>query len=140
MGVLIAGTETVRLDEPCFGLAELNLQSPGSKGWRRYQVLQVVRNDRIAEHRRDLGPAGLFVAPQFRIPGGVIDEATGRIEILHTVGELVDIADYQRDGRFAQPEIVPRDLIAGYHDQLDKNAKARRRVSHFGHLHRVQRN
>jgi hypothetical protein len=83
-------------DEPCFTLAEVNLQSPGSRGWRRYQVVYVVRNDRLAEHQIDLGPAKKFKADQFRIPGGVQDKKTGHVEIVHTVGELQDMADYMR--------------------------------------------
>lgn len=120
MGQLIAATLAVRMDEPCFGLSEVNLQAPGSRGWRRFQVLQVVRGDRLAECRLDLGPAKGFKVEQFRIPGGVVDETTGRAEILHTVGELRDIAEYLRSGRGYRPEVQPSNLIQGYHDEMEK--------------------
>lgn len=137
MSVLVAGTNLVRMDEPCFGLFELVQQSPGSKGFRRYQILLVVRDDRVSEFRRDLGPASSFTAPEFRIPGGVREGR--KIYIEHTVGELADIADLQRNGYFDQPEIVPTDLIGGYHDHVDQVKKHRTKASHFGPLHRVQR-
>lgn len=136
---LYCGFTDVKSDEPCFNLSELNLVAPDGKSWRRYQILVVVRDDELANVRVDLGPRGRFRAPEFRVPGGVVDDATGKIEILHTVGELRDIADHQRAGRFWQPEIVPTDLIGRYHDQQDKNRKRRRGSSQFGALHRVQR-
>ena len=96
MASLTLGVLQVSPDEPCFSLSEINLQSPGSRGWRRYQIIYVVRNDRLAEHRVDLGPARKFRASQFRIPGGVMSTVTGRGEILHTVAELQEIADHLR--------------------------------------------
>lgn len=99
MALLIAATIAVSFDEPAFSLAEVNLQSPGSRGWRRYQLIQVMRNDRPAEYRENLGPAKKFSADQFCILGGVQNEITGRFEILHTVGELRDIADGLREKR-----------------------------------------
>lgn len=122
----------VRNDEPCFRLEEEILQAPGSRGWRRFQILTVVRNDRLAKARVDLGPRDLYNTPPFRILGGVVDEDTGRIHILHTVGELRDIAEAQRHGRFAEPEFERSDLIGGYHDLMDRRAKARRNQSVFG--------
>ena len=95
------GTHYVVADEPCWGLFELNQQAPNGGGLRRYQIIQVIRHeDKIAEYRRDLGPAGSFKAEQFRIPGGGIDPETGRIWIEETVGRLMDIADTMR----AQPK------------------------------------
>lgn len=95
---LIAGTLHVRMDEPCFSLKEHNLQSPGSRGWRRYQIIKVVRDDKVTEFRRDLGAARRFKAKQIQIPGGIVDQVTGRGLILHTVGELMDMADSWRNG------------------------------------------
>jgi hypothetical protein len=139
VSVLVAGTNAVNLDEPCMGLYELNEQSPGSRGFRRYQIILVVRGGGVAEFRRDLGPARLFKADQFRIPGGVRDERTGRFESCHRVGELVDVADALRDGRFAREPAAPVDLVAGYHDEMDRRARRRRKVSQFGRLHKTQR-
>ena len=93
---LLCGTQYVLLDEPCLGLYELNLQSPGSRGFHRYQIIQVMRGDKPTEMRRDLGVAKKWKVNQFRIPGGARDETTGKFYIEHNVGELVDIADYMR--------------------------------------------
>jgi hypothetical protein len=139
MALLLAETLCVTEDEPCFLLVEVNLQSPGSRGWRRYQILTVVRSDTLATARINLGPAKAFAAPQFRIPGGVHDEATGKIEILHSVGELREVADYQREGLIRQPEVQPSDLAGGYHDELALRRLRRRKLSQFGPHHRVQR-
>jgi hypothetical protein len=122
----------VRNDEPCYLLEEEELQSPGSRGWRRFQILTVVRDDRPAKARVDLGPRDTFTTTPFRILGGVTDAVTGKIHILHTVGELRDIADRQRAGYMPEPEVEPSDLIGGYHDLMDRRAKARKNVSVFG--------
>lgn len=123
----------VRSDEPCYCLAEENLQAPGSRGVRRYQILTVVRDDRLATARVDLGPAANFTAPEFRCPGGVTDERTGKIHILHRVGELQDIADRHRAGFLRPPEeVVVSDLIGEYHDLMDRRRKARANQSLFG--------
>jgi len=97
MTKILCGTQYVLLDEPCLGLYEMNLQSPGSRGFRRYQIIHVMRGDKPAEIRRDLGAAKSVKANQFRIPGGARDETTGTFHIEHTVGELIDIADYMRN-------------------------------------------
>jgi hypothetical protein len=93
--LIIAATQ-ISEDEPCLGLSEMNLQPPSSKGWRRYQIAYIMRSDKPVVRYVDLGPARKFKAPQFRIPGGVKDDVTGRFKILHTVGQLRDIADQLR--------------------------------------------
>ena len=93
------GTTYVLKDEPCYGLFELNYQSPGNKGFHRYQIIQVIRGDQIAEYRKDLGKAKKFKGvDQFRIPGG-IRRPDGKIVIVHKVGELLDIALELRHGK-----------------------------------------
>jgi hypothetical protein len=91
-------TIAVSLDEPAFELKELNLQGPPAKGWRRYQLIRVVRSDRLATFKEDLGPAKDFTVDQFQIPAWVMDDITGRVEIFHTVGQLREIADTMRLG------------------------------------------
>jgi hypothetical protein len=120
MSKLISAAIEVHLDEPAFNLVELNLQSPDNTGWRRYQIISVVRGERLAEYREDLGPADNFTADAFRIPGGVWDATTRRMEVLHSVGELRQIAEVIRLGPTVRPEIAPRDLISEYHDHMDK--------------------
>ena len=91
------GTSYALNDEPCLGLYELNFKAPDQRSRRRYQIIVVIRDDKPAEYTHDMGLASKFKGiDQFRVPGGVTNEKTGRIEILHTVGELKDIADYMR--------------------------------------------
>ncbi len=107
------GTNYVLNDEPCYGLYELNYQSPGSKGFHRYQIIQVLRGDRILEYRKDLGKAKKFKGvDQFRIPGGV-KTPEGNVKIVHKVGELIDIAQELRHGKtlFDKLDLVKVDKI-----------------------------
>ncbi len=100
-------TLVVSEDEPCLGLFEMNLQSPGSRGMHRYQILEVMRDDRVAQAWIDLGLAKDIKADQLRILGGDRDETTGKFWIEHTVGELRDIADWRRgDNLFDKRELV----------------------------------
>jgi hypothetical protein len=123
MSTLALATTTVSYDEPCLYLSELHEQAPGSKGWRRYQVLVVMRGDRPAEFRRDMGPATRFKDKQpFRIPGGAMDEQTKRFHVEHTVGELIDIADYLREDHVApapDPMTAP-EMMRRYHETKDR--------------------
>ena len=120
MTKLISATVDVHLDEPAFNLTEVNLQAPDNSGWRRYQIIFVVRGERMAEYREDLGPKESFTADSFRIPGGVWDASTRRMEVLHSVGELREIAEYVRLGPTVRPEIKPRDLVGEYQDHMDR--------------------
>jgi len=113
---LFPATLEVSYDEPAFNLSELVQPIPVGKP-RRFQIILVIRDDALAEYRIDLGPASEFTTPEFRIPGGVVDEVTGRGEILHTVGELKDIAT-EMHMRVA-PIVHTRDIWGDYHDQLN---------------------
>lgn len=119
-------------DEDCFNLAEVNLPAADSKSVRRYQLIYVMRDQRVAECRVDLGPRESFTAAPFQVPGGVYDEATGKFEILHTVGELRDIADFQRHGYIPMPHVEPSDLAGQWRDLIDRRRKARTNQSLFG--------
>lgn len=83
---MLAVAESVHPDEKAYLLGERNLPFP-RRGWRRIQIVIVNRGDRLAEWRKDLGPAASFTAQPFDVPS--LWE--------HTVGELWDIADLQRD-------------------------------------------
>ena len=120
MSKLVSAAIEVHLDEPAFNLVEMNLQAPDSSGWRRYQIISVVRGQRLAEYREDLGAAKDFTADAFRIPGGVWEAATRRMEVLHSVGELREVAEAIRLGPTVRPEITPRDLVSEYHDHVDR--------------------
>lgn len=128
----------VRRDEPCLLLAELNLKTPDNHGFRRYQVLIVVRDDRPAEFRIDLGP--VTTEEQFRILGCVQSGGEPHIEVLHTVEELQDIAEYMRDRHSGWTgEIEPRDLVTGYHDYMEQLPLVLEHVSVSGPLVTVTR-
>ena len=96
MGKIICGTQYVLEDEKALGLYELNMQSPGSKGFHRYQIILVLRNGRQAEFRKDLGLAKKFIRNQIRIPS----------YLEHTVGELMEIAESVR----SRPSLDKREL------------------------------
>ena len=96
MSKLVAGAISITDDEPCLGLYEMNFKSPDQRSRHRYQIIMVIRDDKPAEYRIDLGLAKKFKADQFRIPGGIVDETTGRIYIEETVGRLKTIADQLR--------------------------------------------
>lgn len=117
------------MDEPCLLLSEQHLQAPGSRGWRRYQILHVMRGDKPAEFRRDMGPASKFkhVDP-FRIPGGARDADTGRYHVEHTVGELIDIADFLREVHVApKPEPTSGAALATrLHETLNRRRRRAR--------------
>ena len=140
MSKLLLGTNAVSLDEPAWSLKEILGPAPDSKSVRRFQVIKVVRGDRLAEFRRDLGRADRFTAGEFAIPGGVSDPATGRFELLHTVGELVDIADFLRSDAYQPlPTPEPSDLVGQYHDLPDRRRRASKRQSQFGPRAVIQR-
>ncbi len=94
-------------DEKAYALVETNMQSPTFRGFHRYQLIIVNREDRMSEFRRDLGPAKNFEARQFRIPS----------LWLHTVGELQDMADNLRDEVATPNEHLP---VADGDDMLQR--------------------
>jgi len=113
---LLPATLEVSYDEPAFNLSELVQPTPVGEP-RRFQIILVIRNDALAEYRIDLGHASNFTTPEFRIPGGVVDEFNGRGEILHTVGELKDIADEMH--MRSAPVVRTRNVWDDYYDQLN---------------------
>lgn len=126
---ILPTTLTVSDDEPCVLLAELDLQSPGSRGFRRYQILIVVRDDRPAEFRTDMGPP--TKEESIRVLGSI--ENAGRIEILHTVAELREIADHIRELRSGwSRQIEPANLVPRYHDYIEQEWLARHHISVSG--------
>ncbi len=135
---LIIGTQAVNTDEPCLNLSEVNLVRPDSKGIDRYLILTVIRNDKPEEFRVDLGSAKNFKVEEFRIPGGAIDERTGKIYIEHNVGELLEIANTLRERPREEPP-QGDGLIQAFRDQPDVRRRARKKVSSFGYGGTIQR-
>jgi len=94
---LTVAATTVRSDEPAFLLTEGNFNIPFTDGEvHRIQKILVVRGDRLAIWKDDLGDAGKWPdATPLAIPGGQIDEH-GRGECWETVGSLREIAEAHR--------------------------------------------
>ncbi len=91
---LLYGTTFIEESEPCMGLYEINLMAPDNKAFHRYQIINVMREDRPAEYREDMGLAKNCKADQLRILGGVTIE--GKFYIEETVGRLRLMADQLR--------------------------------------------
>ncbi len=110
---ILVGTSFVLKNEPCLGLYEMTLQSPGSRGPHRYQILHVNRGDKVAEFQLDMGPQANWTGTdQIRIPGGAADPDNGRFLVEHTVGELRDIAEWFRWHKmFDKREIVQSNAV-----------------------------
>ena len=69
MAKLVLVANTIIGNEKAWGVFELDRQSPGYSGIHRYQIIQVNRDGKIAEFRRDLGLASKFKGvKQLRIP------------------------------------------------------------------------
>lgn len=129
-------TRTVMDNEPCYYLGEFVRPSQSGKSKSRYQVLQVVRDDRLVTAFVYLGPAASFPADQFQIPGG--DVAEGRGRCWHTVAELRDIADEVR-GMAPWREVEPSDLQSAYWKHREEQGRKARHQSTFGVGGHIQR-
>uniref|UniRef100_A0A6M3LM19 Uncharacterized protein n=1 Tax=viral metagenome TaxID=1070528 RepID=A0A6M3LM19_9ZZZZ len=88
MNNLAVITNTVTGDELAYTYMELHQQSPNSRGIRRYRIIGVNRDGRIAEYREDMGLAKKYKGvKELHIPA--LWE--------HTVDELRDLADDLRN-------------------------------------------
>lgn len=116
MANILYGTHYISEDEPCLGLFEMNLQSPNNKGFHRYQIVYVMRGDKPAEYRKDMGLAKKFKFDQLRIPGGAYDETTNKYYVEHTVGELRELADDMR----TNPTVIPSPDLNKWLDNKNK--------------------
>ena len=123
--------DEVSPDEPCLRLSELYQLDENNSKLRRYQVTYVIRYDKPAKHMLDMGPYESFTTSEFHLPGAVKDERTGNVTIVHTVGELQDIANALRDQQ--QEETAPRrDIWQDYFNQLDQQKRLMSGHSTFG--------
>ena len=103
---LLYGTHYVTEDEPCLGLREETRTLNGIK--HRYQTVWVVRDDKPAEYRRDMGLAKDFNPDLFWVIGGVIGD---KIYIEETVGSLRMHAEDMRNHPFDKKELAQVDKI-----------------------------
>ena len=91
MNKILPAVDKVFGNEKAIYLSEVHLQSPDSKGFRRYQIIHVPRNGVICEWRKDLGPVENFQGiSELRIPS----------YMEHTVDELKEIANELRTHKF----------------------------------------
>ena len=104
---LLYGTHYVTEDEPCLGLREEIRTAPNGKK-HRYQTVWVVRNDKPAEYRRDMGLAEKFNSDLFWVIGGVIGD---KIYIEETVGSLREHAEDMRRNPFDKHELTQLDKL-----------------------------
>ena len=126
----------VDTDEFCLRLSELNMVGPGLEAVHRFQCFMVVRNDKLTEYRRDLGPMGFYRAEEFNILGGAKDDETGRIHIVSKVGRMLEIADGLREEKPFWWNLEQPDLWAGYHQQRDDKRTGRLKKGVSGPLYR----
>jgi len=133
-----AKTSEIWPDEKALLLIERDEMAPDSYGFRRYQSIFVVRDDHLAKYMEDMGPAHLFLASGFDIPGGDPGNPLGAWE--ETVGSLREWADTFREWlakRRIQREVP--DLINGFYDQVEQEHRAKRRMSQSGPLFTIER-
>lgn len=123
-------TKAVFRDEWCWYLGEFELPSRSGKSKSRYQLLRVIRADRLATAYIYLGPAKSFTADQFQMIGGIVEN--GRGQAFHTVAELQDGADVLR-GRPQRRELEPLDM-SGLFQRTVEQKKAVRQLAYKGAL------
>ena len=95
---MLVGTNVILDHEPCLGLRETSEMSPDSRGFNRYRVYTIIRNDKEVEFVEDLGLSKYTKIDGFIIPGGYKEDKGG--VIVHNVGELRKIADQIYDKGF----------------------------------------
>ena len=87
-------------NEKAIALYEIHEQSPGFKGFHRYQIIHVPRNGVVCEWRKDMGSADNFKGvSQLRVPS----------LMEHTVDELKAIANQLRATRFDVKDFLELD-------------------------------
>ena len=126
----------VDMDEFCMRLSELNMVGPGLDAVHRFQCFVVVRNDKLVEFRRDLGPMGFYKAEEFNILGGARDDVTGVLHIVSRLGKMMDIADQLRQETPFWWEMETPDLWGKYHEQMDDKKTRRLDKGVFGPVYR----
>ena len=124
-GGLDVTVRAVFREEPCYYLGEFILPSKSGKSRSRYQLLRIVRADRLVTAYVYLGPAAKFLADEFQMLGGVVEN--GRGQVFHTVAELQDGADEIR-GRKLLRELEPLPLQNLFMGMVEQKKAVRRAV------------
>lgn len=115
--VALAATVVILPNEPAFLLSELVGKTPDSLAFHRYQIIKVVRDDRLVEWREDLGESSQFTADEFNILGGWV-QPNGHGEAYHTVDELQGMARDLRN-RDVLPDIIQDEIAREKEDWAD---------------------
>ena len=87
-GEMFPETDWVDPNEGAIMLSELNRPGPLYKGFHRYLLIKVIRNDHPEMYREDLGLAVNFVGGQFNWPGGVWNKKTKKGFMWDYVGRM----------------------------------------------------
>lgn len=124
-------TVAIRQDEMAWELREFN---KAGVGYRRYQVITVVRDDKLTEWWDDLGPAAEFFGEGFIIPS----------LFEHSVAELREMAEIAREDNgfedFAAEQQAESTLISDYINQMEERWEVIYNRSTFGPGGQTQRN
>jgi len=131
-------TTEIWSQEPCWHILEVNKQAPDSSGFRRYQYITVIRNDKKVKLERDLGDARLF-GEQFQLICGVPDGKGGG-EALYTVEEALLLAQEMNLKPPPKTEVKPRDWNKIFWDNVEEKNKWQRGHSIFGPDFKKERN
>ena len=132
---LLKDVEKLHPDEKAYVLAEYNLNLPPEfRGFHRYRIVTVNREDKIVAFKKDMGPAELFITPEFRILG--LWE--------YSVAELWDMADRNQENMYWVNKTVELQgestLIKRTIEQAEINRLILENRSTFGPEIKVQRN
>ena len=103
MSDLVVRTNTVQGNEKAWTYLEVHLQSPNSRGRRRYRIIVVNRDGHLAEYREDLGAAKKFKGVrELNIPSlweHSVDELRGIADELRNE-QVIDIAELCQNNKF----------------------------------------
>ena len=122
---VVGTTSFCTRSEPVYSLEEL------VAGGRRYQVIVVNRNDRLAALYRDLGA------------DTGVREFAWFANFDHSVGEVMDWAEEERAENFIpeplREQLENSTLVEDLIEQAEQDIKIARNVSTFGHYGKTQR-
>ncbi len=138
---------TISLDEPAFNLLEddytpsefsneTGARAPWTGEMMRLQKIQVVRNEQLVAWWKVLGPSRTFTGDPLHLPSGKVirnhkNEIT-RIICVHTVGQLVDMADKERGKPSYIAEIEPTPLWDAWEQVVEDKPGLLLKRSSFG--------
>ena len=119
-------------DEPCYALAELYLQTPGYHAEHRYQLVQVIREDRKQWIRIDMGDAN---GEPFRIVADGDGDTVASVQ-----AQAERIRDDMYWAKFLAEEHAASTLIPDLINWHEEKRKRRHRSSTFGPNFTKERN